>query len=1113
MESFITYYNENQNSNLEFEITYHLYKNINVYKNIFHKLKDISENISIIENIDIYYDNNIRLTKQFKNGNNLNKDITIKKKSILKPLTLKNYIDNVNLIKIKLNEENNVKLIGSNNIKMIRIKLRLNFILKNNQDYSIDLDLIKNFNIQNNNLKEVKNLVFKSYKLSNITEDINFTLFDEIILETEFFNKKLNVDIVNNSINFIQNLLNESINNNNNNNNDYQEYIYNIAKFIISNKNYLDNFKYKSGLKKLLNNVIELNSDIYCKDILPNIENYYITDKIDGKRCICYIEEYLDKINITLISNKLYKIQEYNNIFNKSEKYNYKITILDCELILDSKLKNEDILSEKDIFLYIFDIISYENNQLGFEPFENRFKYLDKGFNKIKFLPNVKIKDYIKLTNNYKKELTDFYNKKINSKFYEIDGLIFVPNSNIKNTEHKYPINTNYNNMIGYKWKPIEHMTIDFYICKLPTNLYNNRPYSNLKLNKNDNIYILFSGISKNDFDKLNFTYLNNYKKIIPEKFLNNTYFPIQFSTSDNPNNYIFISSIDDLHNKIGEFFYDTKLKKWNLKKIRDDRDIELERGEYFGNYYRIAELIWININNPLDINKMVDDNKECYFQIDDNLLYKAQRSFNSYVKSKTLENVISDKLYDKNDTNWVIDLAAGKGQDLGRLNNLNFKNGLFIDKDKNALLELVNRKFTLKSNKKNNIKVYTKNLDLLTDYKEIIKELEIFSIEPETIDIIICNFAIHYIIINDDKLLNLIKLLNNYLKPGGRFIFTCFNGYKVFKLLENSNEWNSYDENNNLKYSIKKLYNTNKFLNTGQKIDVLLPLSNSYYTEYLVNLDYVFDIFNENNFVSELSLSFDNFLDTFKIDNNKMFNELSKIDIEYTSLYQVNIIKKKRFKNNIIIKSNIEQLFNNKNSLHNIKGSNEVYNNNIELNNLNQLLNINNANSILIIINTTNNQLLKNIESIFLDINYKNKNIYKKNKNKIIKIIGFENHNQDFNEWFSIYKNLNKNIYDSVIFYNISFTLSEEYEKILYKNPILPIILINENINILIINSNLLNKILDTKLDILNYLKTNNLSYFSNNLQYNEELYNNNKIINTIKKNELKEYDIINFI
>jgi len=1108
MESFVTYYNENHNSNLEFEITYHLYKNINIYKSIFHKLKEISENITIIENIDIYYDNNIRLTKQFKNGNNLNKDISIKKKSLLKPITLKNYIDNVNFIKVKLNEENNVKLIGSNNIKMIRIKLRLNFILKNNKDYSIDLDLIKNFNIQNNNLKEVKNLVFKPYKLSNITEDINYTLFDEIVLETEFFNKQLTIDAVNNSITFIESLLNES---KDNNNNDYQEYIYNIAKFIISNKSYLDNFKYKSGLKKLLNNVIELNSDIYCKHILPNIENYYITDKIDGKRCICYIEEYLDKINITLISNKLYKIKEYNNIFNKSEKSNYKITILDCELILDSKLKNEDIVSENDIFLYIFDIITFENNQIGFEPFENRFNFLDKGFNKIKFLPNIKIKDYIKLTSNYKKELTEFYNKKINSKFYEIDGLIFVPNSHVKNIEHKYPINTNYNNMIGYKWKPIEHMTIDFYICKLPNNLYSNKPYSQYKLNKNDNIYILFSGISKNDFDKLNFTYLNNYKKIIPEKFLNNTYFPIQFSTSDNPNNYIFISSVDDLHNKIGEFFYDTKLKQWDLKKIRDDRDIELERGEYFGNYYRIAELIWININNPLDINKMVDNNKDCYFQIDDNLIYKAQRSFNSYVKSKTLENIISDKLYDKNDTNWVIDLAAGKGQDLARLNNLSFKNGLFIDKDKNALLELVNRKFTLKSHKKTNIKVFTKNLDLLTDYKDIIKELEIFNIEPESVDIMICNFAIHYIIINDDRLLNLIKLLNNYLKPGGRFIFTCFNGYKVFKLLENSTEWNSYDENNNLKYSIKKLYNTDKFLNTGQKIDVLLPLSNSYYTEYLVNLDYVFDIFNENNFVSELSLSFNNFLDAFKLDNNKMFSALSNIDIEYTSLYQVNIIKKKRFKNNIVIKSNIEQLFDNKNNIHNIKGSNE-FQNNIESNNLNQLLNVNNANSILLIVNTTNNKLLKHFESLLLDINYKNKNINKKNKNKIFKIIGFEVNNNDFNEWISIYKHLTKNNYESVIFYDISFALTDEYEKLLFKNPILPIILFDNNYKIVIINSNLLNKILESELNILEYFNINNLTYFSNDLLFNQNIFDNMNINNSMQKNELKEYDIIKF-
>ena len=70
--------------------------------------------------------------------------------------------------------------------------------------------------------------------------------------------------------------------------------------------------------------------------------------------------------------------------------------------------------------------------------------------------------------------------------------------------------------------------------------------------------------------------------------------------------------------------------------------------------------------------------------------------------------------------------------------------------------------------------------------------------------------------------LLNLIKLLNNYLKPGGRFIFTCFNGYKIFKLLENSNEWNSYDDNNNLKYSIKTIqYKKQFFVLTQEALEV----------------------------------------------------------------------------------------------------------------------------------------------------------------------------------------------------------------------------------------------------------------------------------------------------
>lgn len=912
MENLIKIYNDTKlnqindlNKNVECETTYHLYLNSNIYKSIFNKLKDNSESIIIYEYINIYYHNNIRLTKQFKEGININKDIIIKKSYLSKSLKFKSNNHNIISYNVKLNNEEELKQsdinLNSNDIKLIKIKLRISFLLKNNNKFKIDLDLIKNIDLKQNNIKEIKNRLFKKYKISNIIEDINYELFDELILETEFLNEidKLEVSDINDSIDYIHSLLD------NNYNNKYQNYIYLIAKFIITNKYYLEEFKAKSGLKRLLNNVIEMNTELYYKNILPQIENFYITDKIDGQRCIIIISEDDSNINIKLITNKLYQLSDYNDqINNKLCKY----TIIDSEFIISDDNKQQDLIHSKDIKLYLFDILSYENEQIGLLPFEKRYPYIQKGYEKIKFLSNIQCKEYIKLTKDYKSELTNFYNKKHNSKEYNIDGLIFTPTSLVKNKFSKFPINTNYNNMIGYKWKPIEEITIDFYIKKLPKNLYNFTPYNNLNIKTNEIIYILFSGINKHEFDKLNLSYLIHYNKIISEKYLHKNYFPIQFSTSDNPNNYIFISNNNELDHKIGEFNYIKN--KWVLKKIRTDRDVELERGEYFGNYFKIAELIWNNIKNPLTFEKLLEDNTG-YFLEDANLIYKAQRTYNSFVKKYILESIINPKLSDKNNTDWIIDLAAGKGQDLFKLNNLGFKNGLFVDIDSNALLELINRKFNLKSDNpqnKQNMKIFVQQINLTDNYKDIIKQLEKFPINKESIDIMICNFAIHYLINNDESLFNLIKLLDYYLKPNGRFVFTCFNGYKIFKLLEKSNQWNLY-ENDYLKYSIKKKYNTNKFMNTGQKIDVLLPFSNTqYYTENLVNLEYVENTFNDNNFTVEISEAFGTLFNYFKYD--KFYKQLSIEDKEYVDLYQY-VIVKKNYNNKIQIKSNLLDILN----------------------------------------------------------------------------------------------------------------------------------------------------------------------------------------------------------
>lgn len=1088
MENILNSYNDSKQNNtnennVELEITYHIMKSADIYKELFNKLKELSEDITIIENIDIYYKNNVRVTKVFKHGNNTNNDITIQKKSLLKPFKFNSSINKVSSYRLKLSSEESIKSKNFGTIERIRIKLRLSFMLKNNNKFKIDLDLVKNIESNEKNLKEIKNMLFKQYDIKNIAENINYSLFDEMVLETEFINNDVDLTIsdIDSSIELIKSFFNNKIGL-------YQSYIYKIARKLINNEIYLENFKEKFGLKKLLNNVIELNSETYYKNIIPDIQNYYVTDKIDGQRCICYIEEYESLLNIKLLTNKLYQIKEYNDkivtIISKDKKSDVrkKVTILDCEIIFNAN-KDLDEISDKDIFLYIFDIISLDNNKISYKPFEDRITELETGFNKISKLSNVNIKKYVKLTSDYKNELKEFYDSHSKSTKYEIDGLIFIPNSKVtksSNSSSKFKINSNYMNMIGYKWKPIEHMTIDFFVCKLPSNLYTNIPYNNLKLKQNEYIYILFSGISKSDYEKFKLSYMLDYKKIVEEKYLNGNLFPIQFTTSDNIYNYIYVGSELDLHNRICEFGYNTTSSKWSFKKIRTDRDVELDRGDYFGNYYKISEHIWNNINNPLTFDMLISENNS-YFMNDNNDFYKAQRSFNSFVKTYTLESIISEKVTDKNNTDFVIDLAAGKGQDVARLSNLGFKTGLFIDNDKNALSELLNRKHNLKTINKNQIQILIKNIDLKDNYSDIIKKLSSLDIKKESADVIICNFAIHYIIINEDYLLNLIKLLDYYLKPNGRFIFTCFDGERIFKMLKETEEWNSY-ENNILKYSIKKLYKSDSLTNYGQKIDVLLPFSdNTYYTEYLMNIQHILNVFNISNFTTEISLSFDTLLDNFKIANDKVYQNLSKSDKEFIGLYQFNILKKNQ-SNSIVSKSNLSILYNN------VTGGND-YNENqysMEKGNLNHIKNFTKSNRILLIINCQLENVLNNIIAIFEEKNYKNFYKFKKNKNNIIKACGFYDKS-------STYKNIfleNQN-FDSIVLYDNLFNYNEFYNDIIIKKSSIPIILTDNNEkNIIVIHKDLLNEIYESDLysdhisdiqNIKNYIEKNNIFHIYN--------------------------------
>lgn len=188
MNSILKHYNENlANESIELEISYNIIKSIEIYKSIFNKLKELSSNISIIENLDIYYTDNIRQIKVFNKGVNQQKDVIMKKESIQSPYIFREQIDNVINHKLKLSLEKKLKSSNTKDIKLLRIKLRVRFDI--NDKYFIDLDLIKNLDKNEKHIKEIKDMLFKDYNLSNMVENINYSLFDNMLIEVEFKKK------------------------------------------------------------------------------------------------------------------------------------------------------------------------------------------------------------------------------------------------------------------------------------------------------------------------------------------------------------------------------------------------------------------------------------------------------------------------------------------------------------------------------------------------------------------------------------------------------------------------------------------------------------------------------------------------------------------------------------------------------------------------------------------------------------------------------------------------------------------------------------------------------------------------------------------------------------
>ncbi|KAL4123621.1 hypothetical protein PRIC2_009472 [Phytophthora ramorum] len=109
------------------------------------------------------------------------------------------------------------------------------------------------------------------------------------------------------------------------------------------------------------------------------------------------------------------------------------------------------------------------------------------------------IKTFIKLAKDtYGKQIKEFYDTK---RAYHIDGLIFTPEGEyykvaVKQRKNKYE-SIYYSTTISFKWKPLDQLTIDFYLMKHASKKDTYMTFSSDVLTDNDqaiDVLLPFSG-------------------------------------------------------------------------------------------------------------------------------------------------------------------------------------------------------------------------------------------------------------------------------------------------------------------------------------------------------------------------------------------------------------------------------------------------------------------------------------------------------------------------------------------------------------------------------------------------------------------------------------------
>jgi hypothetical protein len=649
------------------------------------------------------------------------------------------------------------------------------------------------------------------------------------------------------------------------------------------------------------------------------LHDFCVTDKADGERKLYFITSngkiYFITMNMNIQytgSNSLNKelygtiIDGEHILYDKHKKYINLYAAFDLYFIANKDVRKNSFIGSSDAYRY---------NQLFTIPKLINFNYISPvehlDFTVKEFYPSSKAKTIQQCC-------TELF-KRIESHLYpyETDGIIFTSNSLGVGMESHEDVAKNYKYTWkhSFKWKPPEFNTIDFLVKIKQIGKKDEVDYLETE-QLSYKILNLFVG-----YNEKKSGYLNPQKILFEEMLkvpTESAYSAVLFTPTnpvdplahicyvplilDNGENKMFTEEKEVIEtDTVIEFRYEHNKDRrlsWIPMRIRYDKTEDYKQGKSFGNAYHVANSNWRTIHNPVTKDLITSDKEvtiedcedaDVYYNTNDMSDYKTQNLktyHNRYIKS-----MLIDVVSKTGDT--LIDFAVGKGGDINKwnANKLKFVLGIDISKDNihNPKDGACARFITLKKDWRktiNGLFIYgdssklIENGDFATNddkqeeaiSKYVVEQVmgkkpkqerfgkyieKMYNIAGGLFDIGSIQFAVHYMFKDKISINGFAKNCSDMIKPGGYFIGTCYDGEKIFRLLDSvqTNKASELYIDEKKVWAVIKKYDKETFSKNnslGYTIGVYQESINKVLDEYIVHFEYLKEIMGQYGFIPE---------------------------------------------------------------------------------------------------------------------------------------------------------------------------------------------------------------------------------------------------------------------